>query len=152
MAASSAFGVLNRPNGKWRELGVRIRFELELGTKMVERVTRLAHVEFYVAYRAAVVAEEQRVQERKEELEITGQGTNPVPRPTDKALTVVPCPSLDDLLHFVLQYMIENGLLCNQEIFLGHVPGVNIGDTFNYKHVHRGVILTLDIRCCVESR
>ena len=101
MAAPSAFGVLNRPNGKWRELGVRIRFELELETTMVENVMRLVHAEFYTAYHAAVAAEEQRVRKRLQELKISGRGKRPSARPTDKALSVIPYPSLHDMPHLV---------------------------------------------------
>ena len=41
--------------------------------------------------------------------------------------------------------MMENGQVCNQGIFLGHVPGVNIGDTFEYKCVHRGGVLAREV-------
>lgn len=114
---SDEFEILNRPNAKWRELGIHINFSLECEEGSVDLVHRIAYVEYYKYLEKAKVIEAERVTRRRQERAKTGKGKVPTSRPTDLAFTM----------------LAEKQLICNQDRIFGHVPGVKIGDRFQYK-------------------
>lgn len=114
---SDAMEILNRPNAKWRGLGIHINFSLECDEESVELVQRIANVEYYKFLEEAKVIESKRVAQRRKEREKTGKGKGATSRPTDLAFTM----------------LANNQLLCNQDRIFGNVPGVKIGDRFQYK-------------------
>eukprot|EP00210_Caulerpa_lentillifera_P000801 g775.t1 len=110
-------GILNRPNAKWRGLGICINFSLLYHEGSVSLVQRIANIEFYKCLEKAKETESIRVTKRRKELAKTGMGKVPNPRPTDVAFRL----------------LLNKSMVCNQARIFGHVPGVRIGDKFQYK-------------------